>query len=332
MYVALSRLTSIDGLVLKSRIYKHCIHTDERVLEFARLELSDDDLKEMLQTEQQDYVQNSIMKSFGWEKVIEHLDEHLKTYEHRDLPNIEICIAWAKELFEKTKIIQKTARKFQQQLQHLFSQVEAGNYRQCSERVLAACKFFTREIEENLLISLSDHIETMRIKKKTRKYVKHVLELKYRIERKKVELQNAFHVAKVLQDSENGLNIPGAAEALQNPIVVSSKEQRPISKTKLVKGETQRISLELFRKGKNIDEIASVRGLAYSTVEGHLAGFVSSGQINVLEMVDKVKLDKISKFLEENPALSASQLRQQLGGDYSYGQIKAVMSYRSIAI
>src|SRR6476646_11266421 len=33
VYVALSRLTSLSGLVLKSRIYPHCIHTDERVLE-----------------------------------------------------------------------------------------------------------------------------------------------------------------------------------------------------------------------------------------------------------------------------------------------------------
>ena len=33
VYVALSRLTSLSGLVLKSRIDPHCIHTDERVLE-----------------------------------------------------------------------------------------------------------------------------------------------------------------------------------------------------------------------------------------------------------------------------------------------------------
>src|SRR5690606_27434000 len=32
VYVALSRLTSLEGLVLHSKIYPHAIHTDERVL------------------------------------------------------------------------------------------------------------------------------------------------------------------------------------------------------------------------------------------------------------------------------------------------------------
>src|SRR4029077_14336491 len=42
VYVALSRLTSLQGLVLRSRIDPHCIHTDERVLEFVSNELPQD--------------------------------------------------------------------------------------------------------------------------------------------------------------------------------------------------------------------------------------------------------------------------------------------------
>ncbi|HET9824991.1 MAG TPA: helix-turn-helix domain-containing protein [Chitinophagaceae bacterium] len=79
---------------------------------------------------------------------------------------------------------------------------------------------------------------------------------------------------------------------------------------------------------KSIAEIAAERSLAFSTIEGHLAGFVSTGEINVPEMVDQSRLEKISEALEKNPALTASELRQQLGEDYSYAQIKAVISYR----
>ena len=327
VYVALSRLTSLDGLVLKSRIYKHCIQTDERVLEIARTELSEHALKQILQKEQQNYIQHSIMKTFSWERTIELLEEHVKEYEHRNLPNVEACIEWAKELTERTRTIQKTAAKFQLQLGQLFQPVGTPDHRQCFERILAACTYFVRETDEKLLTSLTDHIEVMKIKKKTRKYVKKIAELTYRVERKKLELQNIMSVAKVMREPMSSFDISVAVNALQKPTVINSKRDVHISKTKPQKGETQRISLQLFRNGKSIEEIASARSLAYSTVEGHLSGFVFTGEINVLEMVDNVKLEKISDLFNKNPAFSASQLRQQLGEEYSYGQIRAVMSY-----
>ena len=157
--------------------------------------------------------------------------------------------------------------------------------------------------------------------------MKKIAELTYRVERKKLELQNIMSVAKVMREPMSSFDISVAVNALQKPTVINSKRDLHISKTKPQKGETQRISLQLFRNGKSIEEIASARSLAYSTVEGHLSGFVFTGEINVLEMVDNVKLEKISDLFNKNPAFSASQLRQQLGEEYSYGQIRAVMSY-----
>ena len=197
---------------------------------------------------------------------------------------------------------------------------------------MSACSFFIREIEEKLLASLSDHVEVMRIKKKTKNYVKLILELKHSVERKKAELQNITNVARVMHECGNSLDVSKAAKALQNPVVIDVKLHRKISRAKPDKGETQRISLALFRKGKKISEIAAERSLAYSTVEGHLAGFISSGEIKVLELLEKVKLDKISKLLEKHPSISPSQVRQQLGEEYSYGQIKAAMNYHAITV
>src|SRR5207237_9752615 len=119
---------------------------------------------------------------------------------------------------------------------------------------------------------------------------------------------------------------------VQKHVVTDVKNERKIAQSKHEEREMQRISLELVRKRKKIAEIAVERSLAYSTVEGHLAGFISSGEIKILELVEKVKLDKISKLLEEHPAISPSQVRQQLGEEYSYGQIKAAMSYHAITV
>jgi uncharacterized protein YpbB len=168
----------------------------------------------------------------------------------------------------------------------------------------------------------------MKIKKRTRRYVKQLVELTYRLERKKLELQNLMDVATSMRDSDDNLDTSATAEALHRPIAIDTKRNDVQAlRAKVVKGETQRVTLQLFRNGKSIQEIASARSLAYSTVEGHLAGFVSTGEVGVLEIVDRFKVDKISHLLNKNSGISASELKQKLGEEYSYGQIRAVMSH-----
>jgi uncharacterized protein YpbB len=77
-------------------------------------------------------------------------------------------------------------------------------------------------------------------------------------------------------------------------------------------------------------EIAQQRNLAFSTIEGHLAGFIATGEVDILDIVDKIKLDKILALIEENPVTISSELKKRLGDDFSYNQVKAVMNYRAL--
>jgi hypothetical protein len=329
VYVALSRLTSLNGLVLKSPIHSRSIYTDERVLDFIRNELPEDVLQQTLKTEQQQYIRHSMVDGFGWEKILDVLHEHLEDYEHRNIPNPDVCIAWSKELEEKTKLISETASKFQKQLKKLFENCEEDNYHQSHERISAACNYFIKETDEKLLASLNDHIEATRIKSRTKKYLRELYELKYLFERRKLHLQNIMNISRAMYESGSSPDLLTTAEALQKPIVLHAAEEEKLVKKKIEKGETQRISLQLFKNGKNIAEIARERELAYSTIEGHLAGFITTGEIDVFDIVDKIKLAKISELLEKNPTASPSELKQQLGDDFSYGQIKAAMNLKS---
>src|SRR4029079_2533066 len=51
VYVALSRCTSLDGIVLYSTIQPHSINTDYRIIEFAQREAKYDHLQTLLNTE-----------------------------------------------------------------------------------------------------------------------------------------------------------------------------------------------------------------------------------------------------------------------------------------
>ncbi|TDA80716.1 helicase, partial [Halomonas marinisediminis] len=62
---------------------------------------------------------------------------------------------------------------------------------------------------------------------------------------------------------------------IENDIEVSNSVEIFEEKTpKKKRGETKRISLDLYKKGKSIEEIALERELNENTIFGHLASFI----------------------------------------------------------
>lgn len=330
VYVALSRLTSLNGLVLKSAIYPHCIHTDERVLEWVNKELPEDVLHKTLHREQEYHVRFLVIHGFGWGKILDAFQDHVESYEARKLPDIKMCIDWAKEMIKKTISLQETGSKFQKQLEQLFEEDKEGQGKQVHDRISAAGNYFIKETNEKLLASLEKHIETIKIKSRTKKYLNELYELKHLLLKRVCQLQNIMNISQTIYGSGTGADIVKAVENLQKPIVIDREagKKKPAGK-KIEKGESQRISLQLFKKGKSIADVAKERNLAFSTVEGHLAGFITTGEIDILSMVDKIKLEKVSTLIEKNPLLTSSELKQKLGDAFSYGEIRAVMNYKT---
>ncbi|MEO8573112.1 MAG: DNA helicase RecQ [Pyrinomonadaceae bacterium] len=91
--------------------------------------------------------------------------------------------------------------------------------------------------------------------------------------------------------------------------------------------DTYQISRELFRDGRSIDEIAQERGIQPSTVENHLARFITIGEIQLHELVPLDKVETIrSAVLKFNDGGALSPIKEFLGDDYTYGEIRAVIA------
>lgn len=60
-------------------------------------------------------------------------------------------------------------------------------------------------------------------------------------------------------------------------------------------------SYRLYNQGNTIEQIAEKRGLNQSTIEGHLARYVASGDIDVHEFVDGDTLKKVEAYCMEHP-------------------------------
>jgi len=80
----------------------------------------------------------------------------------------------------------------------------------------------------------------------------------------------------------------------------------------------------------NIPDIATARDMVAGTIEAHLASFISTGEIDVLELIDETKLKKILSLLDESPGLRSSELKEVLGEQFSYAEIRAAMQFSTL--
>lgn len=102
--------------------------------------------------------------------------------------------------------------------------------------------------------------------------------------------------------------------------------QSPVAKEKTT--DTKKASLQLFRLGRSVDEIAAERGLFSSTIETHLAHFIFTGDLSIHEMIKKDRLHTITDAVEKSKSLhELTPVKKLLGDDYSFGEIRAVMSH-----
>ena len=104
------------------------------------------------------------------------------------------------------------------------------------------------------------------------------------------------------------------------------KETTP-AKKEAPSSDTKQTSLDMFNKGLTIAEIAKERGLVRNTIEGHLAFFVETGKLDVNKLLSHEKQLAIKKELAIDHNNSLTEVKNTLGDDYSYGEVKIIISF-----
>ena len=128
-----------------------------------------------------------------------------------------------------------------------------------------------------------------------------------------LELINAFVV-------KEGIQIEEREDVVE-------KHQKQEKKVRTDEGHTFRISYNMFREGKTIPEIAAQRNLKESTVENHLAYFISLGEIDILELIDEPAVNRISEYFTSSDNYGLNDAREALENKFTYGQLKMVRAY-----
>ncbi|MBI9038871.1 MAG: helix-turn-helix domain-containing protein [Bacteroidales bacterium] len=106
--------------------------------------------------------------------------------------------------------------------------------------------------------------------------------------------------------------------------IASIEPEIPI---KAPRKSTKQISFELWKEGKNIENIAKERQLAVSTIEGHLAYFVGTGEISIDEIVSAEKVKLISDYYQNNETMLLGEAKADLGEKVTYGELRFFLQH-----
>jgi uncharacterized protein YpbB len=106
--------------------------------------------------------------------------------------------------------------------------------------------------------------------------------------------------------------------------------EKNLAKTnkKQEKGDSKKVSLQLYKEGKSVDEIAAMRSLSPSTVESHLVSFVGSA-LELDALVTAEKAGHINTVIDTlGNDVKIDGIKAKLGDEYTYTEIRAVLNDR----
>jgi hypothetical protein len=322
VYVALSRCTSLSGMVLLSMLYPSAISTDRRVIAFAQKETAAETLEALLKKEQKQYQGTLLINQFSWKKILENMVAFTELVPGKKLPNPSLAMDLSARMLSKAGEQAAIAEKFQLQLEQILLNInQSGEASLLVERTQKAIVYFVNTIGKELLMPLEAHINGLKHASKVKKYVLELEDIAGFLRIQMQKLASArFGELPLCSDPEHTKQIDAW---FKKP---SSGKAIPI-KGKSVKGSSLADSLALFESGKNISEIAAIRQLTESTIAGHLSFHVRTGKLGIHQLISADRLNKILPVVTEMGGVSIGPIKERLSNDCSFIEIRFVISY-----
>jgi hypothetical protein len=342
VYVALSRLRSLDGLVLKTRIEPAVINSDALVVEFSSKKGLQGELTDMLREKQSQYAMHLIENNFDFSQLVreiekcDHEEDSSMEYEDESMRSV------LKNLALGLKSEEANTVKFRQQLKSLLSSTD---YDQLSQRLAKGTEYYL-EFLKRCNKQMLEHIQQVGRYSGQKSYISSLTEIDQLFSTKIESVQRTREIISMIISGKpwteaNKLRQGHAAERLQwidemrnnntEPIQGKKKsgrvKKKKASKEKqtTTKVSTMETTVSMLKEGLSIEQIATTRGLVRSTIEGHLLKATDENTITMTEWIPEQEIEEMTLAIKgSNEEHNVTALHQALGGKYSYNKIKAV--------
>ncbi len=320
MYVALSRLTSLKGLVFSSPIPKIMLDNEAAVQDFEKDKPEVDYLKKQLIEDKKNYMFDLAQRTFNFQPLVYAFKNHLKEFDKEENRSAkQQHLAWTQEQYNHLLTLGDVARKFQNSLDKYKSGLNVEP--QLIERIEKAHAYFEPLLTERLK-AINFHSNEVAKQKRIKGYLKELDELHAALKSKLVGINKTALFFKAAK--ENKLL---SKHDLKSDTVLKQVKNLEVKVDKVKKTPTAEISYDLYKSGKTIAEIAAERQLVEGTITGHLCKYVESGEIKANELIKEEKLENILKVIETTKSTSLSEIKEKLGSEYDFTDVKVGVAH-----
>ena len=339
-YVAFSRLRSLDGLVLLSSVSANGINNNGEVIGYAENKASEKEVQTACYTGKTEFLQENILNTFQWNTLLEEWVLHRNSYSG-EIGNKNLYKDWASQQLVRVQELVTVSEKFIKQLRTLFN--NATDVQHIFERVVKGITYFTPLLEqlwyEVLLVE-----GKIANQKKVKQFFTELKELDNSLSetlKKLFRLEQMIQLAQSDQPFDKEKIHSAKLETLYtkltgkiNNILKNEKlfiDEYPPSKDdkpKKEKRSTYDITLQLWKEGKTVTEIAKERTLSQATIYSHIAKCIEQDKIAITEVLPEETINELNTIFKENEELSTlKSLYEKTEERYSWDELRLFRAY-----
>jgi len=342
-YVALSRLRSLNGLILLSPLRMNGISNDQDVMDYSLNKASEEFLKNSLHLETKNFILNYLITTFDWAELAQEWRNHKFSYaDNSEISTKSKHANWAANQLEAIDKLLDPSQKFIVQLHKIF-QAETVDLNHVSERFQAAYNYFIKPMDDLVFEILWKIEEVKRLKKAKAFYdelmVLEELQTKAVLRLMKAKLLIETVVAGETISKERLTSEPikkyirHKTESIQaqfkevNVTLVEDEAdvERYTKKKKAPKApkkSTVQETYELWLEKNTIQEIAAIRKFTEETILGHLTKLIIEKVISINEVLPDDKIQELTEAFYGYKEESISPLKEKYGDKFSWEELR----------
>lgn len=334
IYVALSRLVSLEGLVLSTRIPYYGPRQDEALVQFVHNREADPLPETVLPVEIRNFIRESVLKSFNFNPLLNTLHYFTESHDKDEKRSVkQQQKAWAQKLEDDFKPMKETADKFMDQLKRILRSTDE-NYQTILNSRMEAAKGYFEPLINDFTERILKQIRVISPEKKTKTYLTELRDLERLFFKQRQLVYKAQELIRAAMNnrefSREALRSSSLYSVREEQIEMTEKMVKKVKKEKKEKKEkSDQVSYGMFVEGKGIEEIAAARSLTVTTIEGHLAHFVARGQIDVFCMVDEAKVIRVLEAIRGMDVTGLASVKEMVGPEITYSELRFIMAHRS---
>ena len=339
-YVAFSRLRSLEGLVLLSSVSANGINNNGEVIGYAENKASEKEVQTACYTGKTEFLQENILNTFQWNTLLEEWVLHRNSYSG-EIGNKNLYKDWASQQLVRVQELVTVSEKFIKQLRTLFN--NATDVQHIFERIAKGITYFTPLLEqlwyEVLLVE-----GKIANQKKVKQFFTELKELDNSFSetlKKLFRLEQMIQLAQSDQPFDKEKIHSAKLETLYteltgkiNNILKNEKlfiGEYPLSKDdkpKKEKRSTYDITLQLWKEGKTVAEIAKERTLSQATIYSHIAKCIEQDKIAITEVLPEKTINELNTIFKENEELTTlKSLYEKTEERYSWDELRLFRAY-----